>query len=383
MRPVHHRIAWSSLFALLSLIASPVIARPATGPGKPLEIKLAPFGIPKGLFASNRPFTCFHMHPAWAKLFWIDSDHVFVAFTINPPCTFGSSADPVILRAIVFDTAGNKIASNDWPLSENMSFFPAPGDNVVVRRGNKLQFLNDRLEPGESAEFDQSPKGVWVTPHRRTIPLLTRDGVNFEFYSASPLKLISTISLDQSSDVKSVMHWVPGDERIAGSRCTDKSIFTCNKILVVTPDANFIRPDGAPWSYEETEKQVALSPIGFLDPDHLVISRLYKGFFHGEELLVVTPKGARIPLPKIDFGFDTHGIIGATPDGTRFALELDKEGPCDDCVAAKSFIVVDSEAKKFLFERVASAYFSGAELSPDGKRMAILDDSKLTLYPLP
>ena len=380
MRAARRRTIWSALIVLLSF---PFPSLSQSAPGKPLEIKLAPYGIPRGLFASNRPFTCLHAHPAWAKIFWIDADHIFVAFTTNPPCTFGSSSDPVNLRAIVFDTAGSKVASHDWPLAENMSFFPAPGHTVAIRQGNRLQFLDNRLEVTEVGQFEESPKHLWVTPYRRTIPLLTRDGVTFEFYTADPLKLLSTISLDQSSEIKSVLQWTPGDERIAGSRCLDKSPFSCNKIIVATPDANFIRPDGAPWSYEETEKPVSLSPVGFLDPTHLVISRLYKGFFHAEELLVVTSAGARIQLPRIDFGFDPRDIIGVAHDGARFALELDKEGMCDDCIVAKAFVVVDSDAKKFLFERVGSAYFSGGELSPDGKRMAILDDNKVILYPLP
>src|SRR5271170_4631725 len=100
------RLAFS--LTLLLLLAAHAEDRP-----RPLTISLEPFGIPKGLFAGGRPLTCFHEHAAGTRLFWLDSSHIFVAFTTNPPCTLKSGSDAASLRAIVFDTTGAKIASHD------------------------------------------------------------------------------------------------------------------------------------------------------------------------------------------------------------------------------------------------------------------------------
>ncbi|MBV8632531.1 MAG: hypothetical protein JOZ83_16505 [Silvibacterium sp.] len=347
----------------------------------PVVIPLDSFGIPKGLFPSTRPFACFHVHSAGTRLFWLDTDHIFVAFTTNPPCTVRSDPEPAIIRGIVFDRTGQKIASHDWPAQDDLTVFAGPGSSIVVWKGSMLEILDSHLRPIDSGELSQKPKGIWVTPHRRTIPLLSADGRNFEFYSADPLKLLTTIALDQSTEINAVTDWIPGDERVAGSLCKDKSVYTCTKILVVTPDANFISPDGAPWSYEETDKPVALQPIGFLDATHLLISRQDKNFFHLPQLLIVRPTGAKTPLAGLGYSYTVHDLIGVA--GSRFALEFYAQGICDDCIAGRRFVVGEIDAHKFLFEKNGSPYFSRAELCPDGKSIAILDNGAITIYALP
>jgi hypothetical protein len=378
-----HRLAIS--FGLVSLflwMAAPPVIRAADQPnGRPLIIPLVPFGMPKALFAGSRPFTCFHEHTAGTRMFWLDDDHIFVAFTTNRPCTVRSQEEDSNLRGIVFDTSGAKLASRDWPLVTGFNLFAGPDHALILRRGSKLQFLDSHLQTIESGELAESPRGMWVTPARRTIPLLSADGRNFEFYSAVPLKLLTTIALDQSSEANAVPSWIPGDERVAGSRCTDKSVFSCNKILILTSDANFLAPDGAPWSYEETEKPTSLQVVGFIDSTHLVITREDKGFFHSAQLLIVRPNGSKTQLPNAGSSFSPHRIAGVA--GSRFGMEFDAPGPCDECIVARRFVVAEVDSRKFLFEKSGSPYFSYSELSPDGKRLAILDNNALTLYPLP
>ena len=365
------------LFAAFWILPGELRAEKA---GKPLVIRLEPFGIPRGLFGSGGPMLCLHQHKAGTRLFWLDETHLFVAFTTNAPCTFRSTSEEPKLRGLVFDTTtGIKIASHDWPLSLEFSVFPGPGHSVVTRDGNSLEFLNTHLVRTESGELDSSPKGLWSTPLRRTIPLLTSDGRNYEFYGANPLRLIDTISLDSSDEVRAVPEWVAGDERIAGSRCTDKSPYSCTRILVQTPDAKFLEPDGAPWSYQETEKPVSLEPIGFLDSTHLIISREDKNFFHSAQMLIVTPNGARIQLPGIG-EFYPRRIVGIA--GSRFGMEMYALGGCAECVVANFFVVAEPDARKFLFEKRGTPYTSAGELSPDGKWMAILDNGSVTLYPI-
>jgi hypothetical protein len=369
-----------AMLAALAVLALP-LAGHAEEKSQPLFIPLERFGIPKGLFLNVRPFTCFHVHAAGTRLFWLDSTHIFVAFTTNPPCTAKNESGPPSLRAIVFDSTGAKIASRDWPLEGDLTLFAGPSSSVVVWRGNKLEFLDSHLHTIDSGELSEKPKGIWVTPLRRTIPLLSADGRNFEFYGANPLKLLDTIALDQSTEINAVTDWVPGDERVAGSLCRDKSIYTCTKILVVTPDANFIKPDGAPWSYEERDKPVSLQPIGFLDSTDLLISRQDKNFFHSAQLFIVRPSGAKVPVPGLGYAFAAHDIIGVARN--RFALEFFAEGMCEDCIAGRRFVVGEIDAHKYLFEKNGSAYFSRAELCPDGKSIAILDNNGITIYPLP
>ena len=374
------RASRAAIFALLALVLFSSSAR-ADDKSKPFVISLEQFGIPKGLFPTTRPFACFHVHLAGTKLFWLDSTHIFVAFTTNPPCTTRSDSEPPNIRGIVFDKSGTKIASRDWPAQDDLTLFAGPGGSIVLWRGNKLEFFDAELKATDSGELSEKPKGIWVTPLRRTIPLLSADGRNFEFYGANPLKLISTIALDQSSEINAVTEWVPGDQRVAGSLCKDKSAYTCTKILVVTPDANFIQPEGAPWSYEETDKPVSLQPIGFLDPTHLLISRQDKNFFHSPQLFIVRPNGARTPLPGVGYTYTVHDLIGVADN--RFALEFYAQGMCEDCIAGRRFVVGDMDAHKFLFEKNGSPYFSRADLSPDGKSIAILDNNTISIYALP
>src|SRR5271170_685296 len=189
--------SWFSLVPLLSCLAGSFVGH-AEDKAKPLVIALEPLGLPKGFFTGGHPLTCLHVHTAGTRLFWLDSNHIFVAFTTNPPCTFRSGSDASRLRALVFDKTGAKIASRDWPIEDNLTLFVGPNHSVVLWQGNRLRFLDDHLQIIESGELDQKPRGLFVTPSRRTIPLLKADGRDFEFYSEGPLKLLSTIALDQS-----------------------------------------------------------------------------------------------------------------------------------------------------------------------------------------
>jgi hypothetical protein len=371
------------LFAFLAALAALTISSAGRAEEKPhpLVISLDQFGIPKGLFPNSRPFACFHVHVAGTRLFWLDSTHIFVAFTTNLPCTARSGSEPASIRGIVFDKSGTKIATRDWPVQDDLTLFAGPGGSIVVWQGSRLEFFDSHLKPIDSGELSEKPKGIWVTPLRRTIPLLSADGRNFEFYGANPLKLMNTIALDQSSEINAVTDWVPGDERVAGSRCKDKSIYTCTKILVVTPDSNFLSPDGAPWSYEETDKPISLQPIGFLDSTHLLVLRQDKNFFHSPQLLIVGPTGARISVPGVGYNYTAHDLVGVA--GNRFALEFFAQGMCEDCIAGRRFVVGEIDAHKFLFEKNGSPYFSRAELCPDGKSIAILDNDAISIYALP
>jgi hypothetical protein len=381
---------WIILLATLFFCTPALHAQEKSFP-KPTIIPLESYGIPKGLFALDRPFLCFHDHPAGTRLFWLDTTHVFVAFTTSRPCTRRADTEPLALRALVLDisgdTSGKNTATRTWTLGDAFSLFAGPNHSVIVKQGSRLDMLNEHLQTTESGELSEKPKGLWVTPRRRTIPLLSADGHNFEFYSTDPLKQISTIALDSSSEINAVKEWIPGDERVAGSLCHDKSVFqksvfTCAKILVLTAETNFLKPDGEPWSYAETEKPVWLQPIGFLDATHLVIARQEKGLFKNMQMFIVRPNGSKSPLPAIG-SLDPSRIIGATEDGSRFGMEFTAPGNCEDCISAKIFTVTEPDSHQFLFEKEATPYLSQGELSPDGKWMAILDNGAVTLYPMP
>jgi hypothetical protein len=365
------------LLTLFSLFAVHAEDKP-----KPTIISLEPFGLPRGLFVTVRPFTCFHEHAAGTRLFWLDSSHIFLAFTTNPPCTFRSHSESETLRVLVFDKTGAKIASHDWPLEDDLTLFAGPNHSIVLWKANRLEFLDAHLQTIETGELDEKPKGLWVTPTRRTIPLLSADGRNFEFYGVSPLRLLNTIAIDQSTEANSVEDWVPGDERVAGSRCKDKSTFACTKILVLTPDANFLAPDGVPWSYEETEKPILLRPIGFLDSTHLLILREDKNFFHSPQILILRPDGSKTLLSNPASQMYLRGLAGVADGGNRFALEYCTEGSDEGCIGFKRFVVEEIDRKKTLFEKSGSSAFSHAQLSPDGKSIAVLDNGALTIYPL-
>jgi hypothetical protein len=369
------------LFLRLGLLAFAIasVGGRAEEKSKPFVLALKSYGIPDGLFVSRNPFGCLHERPAATSMFWLDGSHIFVAFTTDIPCG-GKSQSPERLRAIVFDTTGARIASRDWPVEGELDLFAGPDHTIVLRQGVSLQFVDDHLQIVDTGKFDESPKEFWVTPEGRTMPILSADGQDFEFYGIRPLKLVSTIGLGQSAESKSVIDWIPGDERVAGARCREKETFSCNKILVLTADVNFLAADGAPWSYEEANQAVSLRPISFLDSTHLLISRTEKKLFHGGDLAVITPDGSKAILPNAGTGLRPHKTIGVA--GSRFGLEYTPDH-CDACDGAKGFTVIDLVSRKVLFKKLGSAYFSRSQLSPDGKSMAILDNGAIDIYPLP
>jgi hypothetical protein len=376
------RLAFSMrLISLLACLSLPLLVQAEDKP-KPLVIPLQPFGIPKGFFAGGHSLTCFHVHVAGTRLFWLDASHIFVAFTTNPPCTLKTGSNATTVRAIVFEKNGTKVATRDWPVEGDFTVFAGPNHMIVLWKGSELEFLDDHLRTVESGELAEKPKGLYVTPARRTIPLLSADGRNFEFYTVGPLKLLTTIAIDQSTDANAVEDWTPGDERVAGVHCQDKSDYTCTRILVLTPDANYLRPDGEPWSYEETAKPVALRPIGFLDPTHLVMSRLEKGFLHNPQVFILRRDGSKTMLPNPGAMFYVRDIAGIAVDSSRFGLVYTAASMCEECLSEKRFVVDEVDSKKFLFEKYGSPLFSRFELSPDGKFVAVLDDGALSIYPL-
>src|ERR1700727_1436333 len=83
---------------LLIILASTCFCRGEQQRPKPLVIPLQLFGIPKALFVGGRPLSCFHEHAAGTRMFWLDSSHIFVAFTTNSPCTLKSNNEPGNLR---------------------------------------------------------------------------------------------------------------------------------------------------------------------------------------------------------------------------------------------------------------------------------------------
>jgi len=370
------------LISLLACLSLPLAVHAQEKP-KPLLIPLQPFGLPKGFFSGGRALTCFHVHIAGTRLFWLDASHIFVAFTTNPPCTLKTGSNAATVRAIVFDTTGAKVATRDWPVEGDFTLFAGPNHLVVLWKGSELDFLDDRLQVVESGELAEKPKGLYVTPGRRTIPLLSADGRNFEFYAVSPLRLLTTIAIDQSTEANAVEDWTPGDERVAGVHCRDKSDYSCTKILVLTPDTNYLRPDGEPWSYAETGGPVALRPIGFLDSMHLLISRLEKGFLHNPQVFIVRSDGSKTQLPNPGAQFYARDIAGIADNGSRFGLEYTAASMCEECASEKRFVVNEVDSKRFLFEKYGSPLFSRFELSPDGKSVAVLDDGALSIYPLP
>lgn len=349
----------------------------------PFVIPLKPYGIPKGLF-SNISFGCLHEHSAGTRMFWLGPDRIFVAFTTNSPCTFHSHEKSGEVRAMIFDTRGNVLATHTWPVNAgDLNIFPGPGNTVIFRHDTRIDVFGPNLETLESGELDQNPRGLWVTPHRQTIPLLTADGRYFEFYQPDPLNQVATIALDQNTEANAVKEWVPGDERVAGSYCAGKSQYTCSKIIVLTSDARFLSPDGEPWTFEENDRPVSLKPIGFLDSRHLIVVREERGFFHSSKLLIVRPNGSTTPIPSAGVGSFVDRIVGVTADTSRFALEFLSPGNCDECIADRFFSVVDQDGGKLVFEASGSPYFSDGGMSPDGKSFALLDGSAITIYPLP
>src|ERR1700759_1963976 len=123
-RKPHRTLRCAQLLLLAVFLFLPSALR-AEKKGKPLVIRLEPFGIPRALFGGGGPLLCLHGHAAGTRLFWLDATHLFVAFTTNPPSPFHPSAsDPPMLGGIVFDTTtGTRIASHDWPIGEEFGIF--------------------------------------------------------------------------------------------------------------------------------------------------------------------------------------------------------------------------------------------------------------------
>jgi len=360
---------------LVSLLLMHTLGAVAESEKPSLVIPLEPEGAPKELFANK---FCSHFRGS-TSLFWLTADRVAVAFTTEKPCSKEAGTPSNMVRVVVFDLSGKKIASQDWKIEEHFGLVRGPGGTLVVSHGSKIQFFDPQLHEVESGQFDTPPSDLFETPFGRTLPVLTDKGNSVEFYTIQPLKLASTLSRQNLPGASELQIKAAGDERAAAAACTGRTALSCTKVQVIIPEANFSLPNGQPWAYEEPGKKVDLNPIGFLSDGELLIHR--EGLI-GDAVLLSKSDGSTTPLPQAKGLPRPVQMVGVAPGGKRFALEAGGD-PMVSSSYDKHFVVVDLDKPKALLEKTGSLKGGEGAMSPDGKWFAIMDKAELSFYPLP
>ncbi len=363
-----------SLLSLLLCLLPDCAAFPQA-PAPTLVVPLP--GSPKDLFAGNLGFTCIHGFRGATRIFWLSPTRIVTIYSTVKPCSKEAEAN-FNVRLIVFDLSGKTIATHDWRVTPGFDLLRGPNGTLVLRFGPTLHVLDDQLHEVDTGEFDVAPEAVLSSPQGRTLPVLTQKGDAVEFYAIHPLHLLSTVSRSNVPNGTDFTIAVAGDERVAALACAANTDF-CNRVRVFTPEENFSLPNGVSWSYDDPDKKVLLTPIGFLTDGALLIHRDSASFFSAPQVLLSKTNGTARPLPQAKgLGRPTH-LIGIANQGDRFALQSGGE----PIASPKRFLVLEIDRDKPIFSKSGSAIGSKAAMSPDGKWIAIMDRSQLALYPLP
>lgn len=107
-----------------------------------------------------------------------------------------------------------------------------------------------------------------------------------------------------------------------------------------------------------------------------------------EDWFVLDKEGVKSPLPELPTGLQVASISGIADGGGRFSLDgMEKTGLCGGidlwCKARGQALVVDVPTNKIVFQQEMSGFGGISALSPDGRRLAILDRGRLTVYGVP
>ncbi len=143
-------------------------------------------------------------------------------------------------------------------------------------------------------------------------------------------------------------------------------------------------PNQTGWKYNLAASDTVPMPRVFLSPTALLIEQRRPDQKQSQWIVVHADRGqtALPPLPK---GLQALRISSLSADGQRISIDAAGEvGICGAvdiwCKQLGETLVIDIPANRIVFQQEISAYGGVSALSPDGKRLAIFDRDKLSVY---
>ena len=371
---------------------------PAENVPPPVTIDLKAAGMAADLF--SKPPENRDQARGMLNIFWLTPDQLVAAFSTTPRYPKPKEAPPLGIRMVVFDSAGKQLATKDWSFAAtgpegdaSLDIEPGPDhtilvihvsatDTGVVPEGNQLQVLSGTGKllqnfyiPSDSALLPPpSAAASSLVLQRYT----SEDRSTLRFFTGRPLKSRLEFQVAKKSET------ITGPMEVARLICSKPAV--CPKLHVA-------RADGTGWDFTDAPENTP-HPRAFLGADTILVEVEVPN--KPSKLMLVRPNSPPTLLPQIKNNDAITNVAGVATDGSRFALDTYGGGSMCNFLDfacsyhAKSLVFDISGVKKgeaaggsILFEKGLSVEAGKSALSPDGRRLAVLDHGKLLVFSLP
>jgi hypothetical protein len=378
-------------------MATAIAAHPQQKPPPQLAIDLKPLGAAPDLFADQSGSK--YQQRGLVSVFWLDDAHLAAAFSANRRWSASPQPEPLRVRLIIFDLQGKQLHSRDWNIGSEgpegaatLDLAPGPDNSILaihqsnsagkIPEGDFVQVLN--ADATLRQDFYVPATSNWVPS------ALPEGGLVLENYYANRHSVLAWWSgkplkagpkLDLPPGKEETLAGPPGTA--ARADCANPKL--CFDVQVFSPHPS--QPGKPTWTYSLPQPGMVPVPVVFLSSAALVVE-LRREDEKQAELVVAHPHGETAPLPALPHGFEILGVAGVSRDGGRFAVVGTADaGLCGTfnlwCSERGETLVFDVPSNRIVFLQGISAHGGASSLSPDGKRLAILDRDKLTVYALP
>jgi hypothetical protein len=374
------------------ILLGALTAFPESGPQPAVTIDLKTFGMAADLFA--KPSESRDQARGLLNLFWLGSDRLVAAFSTSPRYTKSNHPIPLQVRLVIFDIEGKQQATKDWTFSAEgpegdttLDVEPGPDKTILaihvsasaapgLPEGNQLQVLSSEAKLLQNFYIPSDSVMLPVPPPVTSLVLqqfVDADRTALRFFTGRPLKSHLIIQFPRRTET------LVGPNEAARVVCSDPT--TC-------PTVRVFKADGTSWGYTETPHLIP-HPRAFLNPNTLLVEVEVPE--KANKLLLLHSDGSRSDVPSLKSTDSIGSVAGVATDGSRFAIDTYGEnGVCGfldfACSQhAKSLVmeVAGGTAVRVIFEKSLSSQGGKSSLSPDGKRLAVLDRGKVLLFPLP
>lgn len=346
--------------AALAALIFPAIINGFGQNAAPLTISLRGIGnpqFPTGYWISNSDP---HFRHSNDKLFWLSANKVATTFFKEFCCRSGHVSG-VKYGAVIFDTAGTRIAAHEWISMPDDPFYVGGGDGFFwARYGDRLEILKTDFTEGARIPLPTGTSLIWSS-----------NGSSFALQKDSKL---SIYEIGDSSPKLSVI--LPNKTRVVdvyghtvllnGSR---------NNCLVgVWQFENNPPPKG---DVPVTDVSGRRCPLGMemLSEDTALIKN-----YQPYGLEIVHPDGTK------DAVSDEGEVLEISRSG-RIALQTFHPSHLADVLdmdfgGQKEIAIYDSSTKNAIFRKTIGGQ-AGAALAPDGRHLAIIEGRKLLIFTIP
>jgi hypothetical protein len=304
----------------------------ANGQIKPIvSIDLRVAGLPADAFTRNSYKECSYQYFGYRSVEWLDAQRLLVAFNISPDCAFKDGLLAGSLRLATFDVQGNMLHSADTAYDA--------GTGIGVRI---IQHGGIWIGPGQTVIVEVP------SPHLKTLPH-SHDRV-----------LAFSDELIQIQEIDSDDHARIGDGiHLAGVSPNRQRVLFWTATHEKTRERTCLSYSNVPMTNAE-----ACSP---------------------QDLDSIDPNPDMDVVPK---GYKFGAFPGASTDGPRLTVFAVKNESafCElfgkFCPSKGRLVVFETNTKRALIKK--DLPLDGrAALSPDGGRLAVLEQNRLKIFVVP